>query len=122
VVYPQLIAHPHYGPNVRKLEGYVPPTWCYRIGPWRFFYEIDEARRVVSLTAASPSAAPPHPKEQQRRSREAVQRVGLLIRGRPPNPSSGQAHRVRKSTKENNRTRSRPSSIVRNERLGVELL
>jgi len=53
VVYPQLVAHPHYGPNVRKLKGYLPPTWRYRIGPWRFFYEIDETRRVVSLTAAS---------------------------------------------------------------------
>ena len=53
VVYPQLVAHPHYGPHVRKLKGYAPPTWRYRIGPWRFFYEIDEARRVVSMTAAS---------------------------------------------------------------------
>jgi mRNA interferase RelE/StbE len=53
VVYPQLVAHPHFGPHVRKLKGYVPPTWRYRIGPWRFFYEIDEARRVVSMTAAS---------------------------------------------------------------------
>lgn len=53
VVYPQLTAHPHYGPHVRKLKGYAPPTWRYRIGPWRFFYEIDEARRVVSMTAAS---------------------------------------------------------------------
>ena len=53
VVYPQLTAHPHYGPHVRRLKGYAPPTWRYRIGPWRFFYEIDEARRVVSMTAAS---------------------------------------------------------------------
>jgi mRNA interferase RelE/StbE len=53
VVYPQLTAHPHFGPNVRRLKGYAPPTWRYRIGPWRFFYEIDEARRVVSMTAAS---------------------------------------------------------------------
>jgi len=53
VVYPQLIAHPHFGPHVRRLKGYAPPTWRYRIGAWRFFYEIDEARRVVSMTAAS---------------------------------------------------------------------
>jgi mRNA interferase RelE/StbE len=53
VVYPQLTAHPHYGPNARKLKGYAPPTWRYRIGAWRFFHEIDETRRVVSMTAAS---------------------------------------------------------------------
>jgi mRNA interferase RelE/StbE len=53
VVYPQLGAHPHFGPNIRKLKGYTPPTWRYRIGSWRFFYEIDEGRKLVSTTAAS---------------------------------------------------------------------
>jgi mRNA interferase RelE/StbE len=53
VVYPQLVAHPHFGPNIRKLKGYTPPTWRYRIGSWRFFYEIDEGQEVVSMTAAS---------------------------------------------------------------------
>jgi mRNA interferase RelE/StbE len=52
VVYPQLVAHPHFGPSIRKLKGYAPPTWRYRIGVWRFFYEIDETRRVVSMVAA----------------------------------------------------------------------
>jgi mRNA interferase RelE/StbE len=53
IVYPQLAAHPHFGPSIRKLKGYTPPTWRYRIGVWRFFYEIDDRRRVVSMIAAS---------------------------------------------------------------------
>jgi len=53
VVYPQLGTHPHFGPNIRKLKGYTPPTWRYRIGSWRFFFEIDEGHKVVSMTAAS---------------------------------------------------------------------
>lgn len=52
-VYPQLRQHPHHGPNIRKLRGYEPETWRYRIGVWRFFYEIDERKRIVFLTAAS---------------------------------------------------------------------
>lgn len=53
VVYPQLGRHPHFGPNVRKLKGYAPPTWRYRIGAWRFFYQIDERERIVSMIAAA---------------------------------------------------------------------
>ena len=45
--------HPHFGPHIRKLKGYAPETWRYRIGAWRFFYEIDEHERVVSMIAAS---------------------------------------------------------------------
>ena len=52
VVYPQLARHPHFGPHIRKLRGYQPDTWRYRIGAWRFFYEIDDQDRVVYLTAA----------------------------------------------------------------------
>jgi len=53
VVYPQLRAHPHFGPNIRKLKNYEPETWRYRIGAWRFFYEIDDERRIVFMIAAS---------------------------------------------------------------------
>jgi mRNA interferase RelE/StbE len=53
VVYPQLRAHPHFGPHIKKLRDYRPEAWRYRIGAWRFFYEIDEARAVVSMIAAS---------------------------------------------------------------------
>ena len=52
LVYP-LREHPHFGPHIRKLKGYAPETWRYRIGSWRFFYEIDDGERVVSMIAAS---------------------------------------------------------------------
>lgn len=48
-VYPQLRREPHFGPNIRKLRDWEPPTWRYRIGPWRAFYEIDERENVVYL-------------------------------------------------------------------------
>ena len=53
VVYPQLRSHPHYGNNIRKLKGYSPDTWRYRIGAWRFFYEIDEDERIIFMISAS---------------------------------------------------------------------
>jgi mRNA interferase RelE/StbE len=53
IVYPQLGRHPHFGPNIRKLRDYTPETWRYRIGAWRFFYEIDEQKKVVLMIAAS---------------------------------------------------------------------
>jgi len=52
-VYPQLRSHPHFGSNIKKLKGYKPDTWRYRIGAWRFFYEIDEQERIVFMLAAS---------------------------------------------------------------------
>ena len=52
-VYPQLRLRPHFGPHIKKLRNFEPETWRYRIGPWRFFYEIDESERIVFLTAAS---------------------------------------------------------------------
>jgi len=52
-VYRQLRQHPHFGPHVRKLKGISPDTWRYRIGAWRFFYEIDDDAGVVSMIAAS---------------------------------------------------------------------
>ena len=51
-VYPLLRQHPHFGPNIKKLKGFQPETWRYRIGSWRFFYEIDEEERVVLMIAA----------------------------------------------------------------------
>ena len=52
-VYPQLRARPHYGPHVRKLKNHEPETWRYRIGAWRFFYEIADNDAIVFLIAAS---------------------------------------------------------------------
>jgi mRNA interferase RelE/StbE len=53
VVYPQLREYPHFGPHVRRLKSFEPPTWRYRIGAWRFFYEIDETEEIVYLLAPS---------------------------------------------------------------------
>jgi mRNA interferase RelE/StbE len=53
VVYPALRHEPHFGPHVKKLKAYQPETWRYRIGSWRFFYEIDEAEKVLYLIAAA---------------------------------------------------------------------
>jgi mRNA interferase RelE/StbE len=52
-VYPQLRVRPHFGPNIKKLSDFEPETWRYRIGSWRFFYEIDEQSRIVFMTAAA---------------------------------------------------------------------
>jgi mRNA interferase RelE/StbE len=48
-VYPQLREEPHYGPNIKKLKGYKPETWRYRIGDWRIFYAIDHQENIVSI-------------------------------------------------------------------------
>ncbi len=51
-VYPRLRLQPFFGRNIKKLKGYKPETWRYRIGGFRFFYEIDDARKIVFLIAA----------------------------------------------------------------------
>jgi mRNA interferase RelE/StbE len=51
-VYPILRENPHFGPNVKRLKSWRPPTWRYRIGDWRLFYEIDEQQRIVFMTVA----------------------------------------------------------------------
>jgi mRNA interferase RelE/StbE len=51
-IYPRLRDEPHFGPNIKRLKRWDPPTWRYRIGAWRFFYEIDEKHALVLLTAA----------------------------------------------------------------------
>jgi mRNA interferase RelE/StbE len=51
-VYPQLRERPHFGPHMRKLKDWEPETWRYRVGWWRLFYEIDEKKKAVLLTAA----------------------------------------------------------------------
>ncbi|MBT8366301.1 MAG: type II toxin-antitoxin system mRNA interferase toxin, RelE/StbE family [Deltaproteobacteria bacterium] len=52
-VYPQLRQHPHFGPNIKKLKDFTPDTWRYRIGAWRFFYEIDEVEKIIFMLTAS---------------------------------------------------------------------
>lgn len=48
-VYPQLRAQPFHGANIRKLRGYVPDTWRYRIGKYRLFYAISDEDKVVAM-------------------------------------------------------------------------
>ena len=48
-VYPQLKQEPFWGKNVKKLQGYSPAGWRYRIGNFRVFYAIERERRVVAI-------------------------------------------------------------------------
>jgi mRNA interferase RelE/StbE len=50
-VYPQLRCEPCFGPNIKRLQGYRPRTWRYRIGRFRVFYGIDQSNRIVSILA-----------------------------------------------------------------------
>jgi len=52
-VYPQLRQEPHVGSNIRKLKEWSPETWRYRIGDWRFFYEIRDNEKRVTMTTLS---------------------------------------------------------------------
>lgn len=46
---PQLKLEPHYGTNIKKLKGYDPETWRYRIGNYRIFYLIDEIKKEIQV-------------------------------------------------------------------------
>ncbi len=48
-VYPQLRSEPFLGRNIRKLRGYAPETWRYRVGRFRVFYAVDQAAKVIFL-------------------------------------------------------------------------
>lgn len=47
--YPQLREEPFWGNNVKKLKGYSPDTWRYRIGKFRVFYAVDQAEKIVFI-------------------------------------------------------------------------
>lgn len=51
-VYPQLKQQPYFGKNIKKLRDYKPETWRYRIGSYRFFYEIDDKRKIIFMISA----------------------------------------------------------------------
>ena len=51
-IYPILRENPYWGPNIKRLKNWEPPTWRYRVGEWRFFYEIDATEGIVFLVAA----------------------------------------------------------------------
>ncbi len=46
-VYPQLKSEPFWGNNIKKLQGYTPETWRYRIGKFRLFYIVDQEEQVL---------------------------------------------------------------------------
>lgn len=50
-VYPQLKTNPYFGKNIKKLKGFQPEMWRYRIGNYRFFYEIDRQEKIVFMLA-----------------------------------------------------------------------
>ena len=52
LVYPQLREQPYFGANIKKLKGYKPETWRYRIGAYRFFYIVDDKEKTVFMVAA----------------------------------------------------------------------
>ncbi len=51
-VYKQLKDSPSFGPNIKKLRDWNRPTWRYRIGSYRFFYEIDTENKIVLMLLA----------------------------------------------------------------------
>jgi len=48
-VYPQLRSTPYFGPNIKKLHGFAPTVWRYRIGNYRVFYSVDDGERIVNI-------------------------------------------------------------------------
>jgi mRNA interferase RelE/StbE len=48
-VIPQLESEPYFGLNIKKLKNYEPPTWRYRIGKYRIFYEINSETKEVDI-------------------------------------------------------------------------
>ena len=50
-VYPQLRVGPFFGRNIKKLRGYSPETWRYRIGRFRIFFTVDMVDRIVFVLA-----------------------------------------------------------------------
>jgi mRNA interferase RelE/StbE len=48
-IYPQLRQEPHFGVNIKKLAGYDPETWRYRLGRFRLFYSIDDRGKIVYI-------------------------------------------------------------------------
>lgn len=48
-VYSQLKEKPYFGKNIKKLTNCIPETWRYRIGNYRFFYEIDDKEKIVFM-------------------------------------------------------------------------
>ena len=48
-IYPQIIEEPAFGKNIKKLKGYNPETWRYRVGDFRIFYSISDKEKIVYI-------------------------------------------------------------------------
>jgi len=48
-VYPQIKKEPFWGNNIKKLQGYSPDTWRYRIGKFRLFYIVDQDEKIIYM-------------------------------------------------------------------------
>ena len=48
-VYPQIKEEPFWGNNIKKLRGYSPDMWRYRIGNFRLFYIIDQEEQIIDI-------------------------------------------------------------------------
>ena len=48
-VYPQLKQSPWFGKNIKKLKGYAPETWRYRIGKFRLFYIVNDEKHTIYM-------------------------------------------------------------------------
>mgnify|MGYP001075421658 CR=1 FL=1 len=48
-VYPQIRQEPFWGNNIKKLKGYTPDVWRYRIGSFRLFYTVNRNEQIISM-------------------------------------------------------------------------
>ncbi|MDA3799479.1 MAG: type II toxin-antitoxin system RelE/ParE family toxin [Kiritimatiellae bacterium] len=48
-VYPQIKEEPFWGNNIKKLQGYEPDTWRYRIAKFRLFYIVDKEEHIIYI-------------------------------------------------------------------------
>jgi mRNA interferase RelE/StbE len=48
-VYPQIKSQPFWGSHIKKLRGYCPDTWRYRIGNYRLFYITDPEEKIIYI-------------------------------------------------------------------------
>ena len=48
-VYPQIKAEPFWGNNIKKLRGYSPETWRYRVAKFRAFYAVDPEEKIIFM-------------------------------------------------------------------------
>lgn len=48
-VYLQIRHEPSFGKNIKKLKGYNPDTWRYRIGNFRLFYTLEQKEKIIYM-------------------------------------------------------------------------